>query len=146
MQYWALQNYNKRWEIKKDMCFRSYIWCLIYKGTIFLYRRIKMILTILLVLCVTGWAYANVSTYEEWFSNIIDDILFFFVQNVLSKILMNSHAVIFRTTFDFSTLIFTACLHIFLPIASVSIIPEHITCNTIYAHFLKRCSHYFWLT
>lgn len=25
------------------MCFRSYIWCLIYKGTIFLYRRIKMI-------------------------------------------------------------------------------------------------------
>lgn len=44
MQYLALQNYNKRWEIKKDMCFRSYIWCLIYKGTIFLYRRIKMIL------------------------------------------------------------------------------------------------------
>lgn len=67
---------------------------------------------------------------------------FFFVQNVLRTILMNSRAVIFRTTFDFSTLIFTACLHIFLPIASVSMTPEHITCNTIYAHFLKRCLHY----
>lgn len=97
--------------------------------------------TILLVLCVTGWAYANVSAYEEWFNNIIDEILFFFVQNVLCKILMNFHAVIFRTTFDFSTSIFTACLHIFLPIASVSMTPEHITCNTIYAHFLKRCLH-----
>lgn len=102
--------------------------------------------TILLVHCLTGWAYANVSCYQEWCIDIINEILFLFVQNVLSKILMNSHALIFRTTFDFSTLIFTACLHIFLTIASVSMTPEHITCNTIYAHFLKRCSHYFWLT
>lgn len=102
--------------------------------------------TILLVHCLTGWAYANVSAYQEWCINIFNEILFLFVQNVLSKILMNSHAVIFRTTFDFSSLIFTACLNIFLPITSVSITPEHITCNTIYAHFLKRCSYDFWLT
>lgn len=102
--------------------------------------------TILLVHCLTGWAYANVPAYQVWCINIFNEILFLFVQIVLNKILMNSHALIFITTFDFSTLIFTACLHIFLPIASVSMTPEHITCNTIYAHFLKRCSHYFWLT
>lgn len=124
------------------MYFRSYIWCLIYKGTIFLYRRIKMIQW------PSCWFFASLAGRMQMcqltrndLNNIIDEILFFFVQNVLSKILMNSHAVIFRTTFDFSTLIFTACLHIFLPIASVSMTPEHIKCNTIYAHFLKRCLH-----